>query len=209
MMTTTPQANITLLQAAQAQKHVTANEAFMRLDALLQLNVISGAITTPPGSPAEGDKYIVPTGATGAWAGQTNKVALRLSGGWVFFTPRNGWLGWNAALGSFVSWDGTAWVTLSLSSGGGSVTVKDEGTTLTTALTTLDFTGTGVTVTNVGGVVTVTIPAIAGPTGPAGADGADGADGAPGATGPAGADGADGVVNLGLTLAMGQNAYTN
>jgi hypothetical protein len=118
-MTTTPQANITLLEAAQAQKHVTANEAFMRLDALLQLNVISDVITTPPGSPAEGDKYIVPTGATGAWAGQTNKVALFLSGGWVFFTPRVGWLGWNANLSAFVSWNGTIWDTLSLGGGGG------------------------------------------------------------------------------------------
>jgi hypothetical protein len=118
-MTTTPQAQITLMEAAQSQKHVTANEAFLRLDALLQLNVISGSVTTPPGSPAEGDKYIVPTGATGAWSGQTNKVALRMSGGWVFFTPRTGWLGWNAALGAFVSWDGTTWATLSLSGGGG------------------------------------------------------------------------------------------
>jgi len=46
-------------------------------------------------------------------------------------------------------------------SGGGSgrdITVKDEGVTKTTALTSLDFVGSGVTATNSGGDVTVTIP---------------------------------------------------
>ena len=40
---------------------------------------------------------------------------------------------------------------------GSSITVKDEGSTLTTAATSLDFTGAGVTATTVGGAVTVTI----------------------------------------------------
>lgn len=42
--------------------------------------------------------------------------------------------------------------------GGSSITVKDEGTNLTTALASLDFVGAGVTATNTGGAVTVTIP---------------------------------------------------
>ena len=41
--------------------------------------------------------------------------------------------------------------------GGSSITVKDEGSTITTALTTLDFVGAGVTVTG-GATATVTIP---------------------------------------------------
>jgi hypothetical protein len=43
------------------------------------------------------------------------------------------------------------------SGGGGSITVKDEGSTLTTTATSLDFVGSGVTATNSGGDVTVTI----------------------------------------------------
>lgn len=44
-------------------------------------------------------------------------------------------------------------------SGAGSfITVKDEGSTLTTNTTSLDFSGAGVTATNVGGAVTITIP---------------------------------------------------
>lgn len=42
-------------------------------------------------------------------------------------------------------------------SGGSSLTVQDEGTTLTSAATSLDFTGAGVTATNSGGAVTVAI----------------------------------------------------
>lgn len=42
--------------------------------------------------------------------------------------------------------------------GGGSITVKDEGTTLTSAASTVNFVGSGVTATNVGSTVTVTIP---------------------------------------------------
>lgn len=41
--------------------------------------------------------------------------------------------------------------------GGSAITVKDEGTTLTTALSSLDFVGAGVTASNTGGAVTVTI----------------------------------------------------
>lgn len=36
------------------------------------VSVISATLTTPPASPAEGDQYIVPAGATGAWAGLDN-----------------------------------------------------------------------------------------------------------------------------------------
>jgi hypothetical protein len=57
-------------------------------------------------------------------------------------------------IGSGLSLAGT---TLS-AAGGGSITVQDEGSTLTTSLTSLDFVGAGVTATNTVGAVTVTIP---------------------------------------------------
>ena len=47
-----------LIDAAQAQKHVTHNEALRLLDALVQLAVESRTLTAPPGSPAEGACYI-------------------------------------------------------------------------------------------------------------------------------------------------------
>jgi hypothetical protein len=63
--------------------------------------------------------------------------------------------------------DGTSQTTAG-GGGGSSITVKDEGVTLTAALTTLDFVGGAVTATNVGGVVTVTIPTVTTITGNAG-----------------------------------------
>ena len=38
-----------LLQPAQAQKHVTVNEALVRLDAALHLSLLSISTATPPG----------------------------------------------------------------------------------------------------------------------------------------------------------------
>jgi hypothetical protein len=49
-------------------------------------------LTAPPGSPANGDRYIVATGGTGAWAGQDAKVAVWNGSAWVFYTPKVGWL---------------------------------------------------------------------------------------------------------------------
>lgn len=48
------------------------------------------------------------------------------------------------------------------STGGGAITAKDEGSTLTSATTSVDFVGAGVTATNSGGAVTVTIPSSGG-----------------------------------------------
>jgi len=45
-----------------------------------------------------------------------------------------------------------------LNSGGSPITIKDEGSTLTTAVTSIDFVGAGVTSTSTGSIVTVTIP---------------------------------------------------
>ena len=56
--------------AAQAQKHVTHNEALRLLDGLVQLSVLDRDLTAPPGSPADGDRYIGGLGAaTATWAG--------------------------------------------------------------------------------------------------------------------------------------------
>lgn len=52
--------------------------------------------------------------------------------------------------------------------GGSAITAKDEGTNLTTALSSLDFVGSGVVATNTGGAVTVTISGGSGS--PAGSD---------------------------------------
>jgi len=92
-MSETYQFKLPYLQAAQAQKHVTVNEALTRMDALAQLRVQS-RIADVPASPVDGQTYIVPVGATGLWAGQDHRVALYLNGGWEFVDALNGWTAW-------------------------------------------------------------------------------------------------------------------
>jgi len=88
-----PRLGLPFLLPGQAQKHVTLNEALRRLDLVAQMGVRSRAIAAQPASPAEGDAYILPAGATGAaWAGAPeNAVAAFVGGGWSFVMPRRGW----------------------------------------------------------------------------------------------------------------------
>ena len=53
------------------------------LDAVLQLSVKSRAVAVPPGTPANGDRYIVGASPSGAWAGKAAQVAVRIEGAWT------------------------------------------------------------------------------------------------------------------------------
>lgn len=108
----TPNLALPYLAAAQAQKHVTVNEALDALDGLVQLSVISAGLNAPPGSPVEGDRYIVASGATSAWAGWDASVAQFSGGAWHRLIPQSGWLAWNAASGKLLLWTGSAWTGL-------------------------------------------------------------------------------------------------
>ncbi len=109
---TTPNLALPLLAAAQAQKHVTVNEALARLDGLVQLTVKNRDLTVPPASPAEGERYIVAAGATGAWAGWDGEVALFTGGAWLRLSPQEGWRVWVEDEGVLVVRAGGAWLTL-------------------------------------------------------------------------------------------------
>ena len=61
----------------------------------------------------------------------------------------------DASTGKTYRWNGTGYTEISASAG---ITVQDEGSVLTTAATSLNFVGTGVTATSSGGAVTVTVP---------------------------------------------------
>src|SRR5712691_7743929 len=111
-MTDTPNLVLPLIEAAQAQKHVTHNEALGVLDALVQLSVISRALTAPPSTPAEGDRYIVKATGTGAFAGKNNQIAHFSGGGWLFHPPHTGWLAYVADETLLVAWNGSAWVSV-------------------------------------------------------------------------------------------------
>jgi len=109
MTDTTPRAGAPLLAAAQAQKHVTHNEALYQLDALLCARFLDRDLSAPPSSPADGDTYLVKATATGAWAGQDGRIAYCADGGWRFYAPFAGLVAYVIDETALVLFDGVAW----------------------------------------------------------------------------------------------------
>jgi hypothetical protein len=107
-MTTTTHINISLVEQSQAQKEVTVNAALTRIDALLNTGAKSRTTTAPPGSPTQGDLYIVGAGATGVWAGQGGKLAF-YDQSWKFITPLEGMTLWVNDEDVVYIYDGANW----------------------------------------------------------------------------------------------------
>lgn len=105
----TPKLSLPFIMPAQAQKHVTHNEAIELLDLIVQLTLESVAQTTPPATPAEGQSWAVPVGSHGAWAAQAGKIATWRGGGWLFVAPVGGWVAWVADAGALHVWTEGQW----------------------------------------------------------------------------------------------------
>lgn len=73
------------------QNSIPANDNALRLEALSR-RIISKTTTAQPGSPADGDCYIIPTGKTGAqWTLFTvGDIALYRGGTWIAWAPVTG-----------------------------------------------------------------------------------------------------------------------
>lgn len=112
MTTTTPRASVPLLSAAQAQKHVTHNEALLELDALLCCRILDRDLTAPPASPADGDIYLVKATATGTWAGRDGAIAYAIDGGWRFYQPFAGLIAYVADELAMLVFTGSGWTDL-------------------------------------------------------------------------------------------------
>lgn len=117
-MTESANLGLPFLEAGQAQKHVTLNDALRVLDAVTQLAVID-VRNAPPGSPDDGARHIVSTSPSGAFSGHANEVAAYQDGAWMFFSPRTGWRAWNVDEETLLVWTGSAWTAFSAGEGGG------------------------------------------------------------------------------------------
>lgn len=88
------------------------NPGFAKLDTLIFLTVIN-TLNTPPGSPSNGDRYLVGSAPTGAFVGHTDSVAVYLTigtPGWSFYAPKLGWKLFHTSIGSTLRWDGSDWI---------------------------------------------------------------------------------------------------
>lgn len=116
-----PDLGLPFIAQSQVQPEATHNTALLLLQALAN-GVVSAGGNTPPGSPVDGDAYIVGASPTGAWAGRANSIAIYL-GGWFFLPDRDtagtiipigarheGLSAYNRADNRLWRWTGTAWV---------------------------------------------------------------------------------------------------
>lgn len=109
-MSDTANLKLPLIAAAQAQKHVTMNEALLRLDALTALSVVDDDQLEPPESAQDGDGFVIAPPANGDWLGHDNEIAFRVNGGWDFVSPKPGWRAWVQRRNCALVWTGSEWV---------------------------------------------------------------------------------------------------
>ncbi|WOI53802.1 DUF2793 domain-containing protein [Parvularcula sp. LCG005] len=102
------------VQAAQAQKHVTVNEATRALDALVHLSVISRSVTEQPAEPGQGDGYILSPDREGLQWGVMGaaSVAVFQDNAWMEYAPVQGMTAYVADEARHVVWNGTEWTAL-------------------------------------------------------------------------------------------------
>lgn len=132
-MPDTAQLNLPLLSPAQAQKHVTVNEALTRLDGLVQLRLLSITTGIPPALFSDADCYGVPVGASDAWAGNEGLIAIASNGGWDFIAPRRGFQAFVIDQGVAATFDGTDWElgALSFTANGAGMAIRSLETDVT------------------------------------------------------------------------------
>ena len=111
-MSSTTRLALPRIAAAQAQKHVTHNDALEIVDALMHLTVESRVLSAPPPDPADDARYLVAAGAGGAWIGHEGAIAVRDGGGWTYCQPQAGWRAFVRDEAQIVVFDGAGWAPL-------------------------------------------------------------------------------------------------
>ena len=67
-------------------------------------------LNTPPGAPVLGDRYLIGTAPTGAWAANADYITEWNGSSWDFFgPPEAGWITYDESVPQFVQYNGTAW----------------------------------------------------------------------------------------------------
>lgn len=125
-MSNTANLSLPLVQQAQAQKHITVNEALSILDGVAQLTLESVSQLTPPVNAVDGQIYLVPDSPSGDWVYKSGLLAIFFNGGWSYIAPKNGWRAYVKSEDRCYTFDGTEWVgdAISLTTSGAGVTLE-------------------------------------------------------------------------------------
>jgi hypothetical protein len=126
------------------EPNLVFNALLLAMDALVQFT--PEAITaSPPGSPTDGQAWIIAASPTGVWVGKAQQVAIAMGGNWIYYAPTEGWMGYVKNLDSNYQFDGSTWNAFSGGGGGSShpiaiqLAVSDETTAITTGTSKLTF----------------------------------------------------------------------
>lgn len=159
-MTITSSLGLTAWAANQNSPEVVVNENDA-VGLILRKTAVAKGTSTPPGSPSEGDAYILGASPTGAWSTfSENNVAYYHNGAWNELTAIDGLMVWvDAGSGSANLWryysTTPAWVQIAA----GTITTREFSDSNTdTATDTFDFAGPGQNVSMSSATATITIP---------------------------------------------------
>jgi Protein of unknown function (DUF2793) len=100
------------INLSQAAKEISHNTALRQIEGRT-IGALSRTTASPPGSPDEGDVYIIPTsGASGEWTGKEDQLAHFYGGVWNYWVPSCPVRLWISDDQVLVLFDGTDWVDL-------------------------------------------------------------------------------------------------
>jgi hypothetical protein len=74
--------------------------------------IISRLLSSPPGLPFRGDRYIVAPIGSGDWVGEDNNIAFCSNATgpvWTFTPVKEGMIAWITSDGAYYYYDGSAW----------------------------------------------------------------------------------------------------
>jgi hypothetical protein len=138
---TTPRLGAPELTEGQAVPETTVNEQIRYIEAGAGHFIFKDRdLATPPGSPADGDCYLVAASPTGTWTGHAGDIAFYMNTAWIFIEVIEGFTAWVNDENVFIGYNGSAWALL-----GGTPTeciiiaVGDESTAATTGTAKVTF----------------------------------------------------------------------
>lgn len=74
------------------------------------LSVVNQTTDAPPGSPGDGDAYVIDGSPTGAWTGHAREIAIYQSSAWVLYTPYDGATVYDTDTATTIVYNAGAWV---------------------------------------------------------------------------------------------------
>ena len=108
-MTTTPHLALPLIAAAQAQKHVTHNEALFAIDTLLHCAVKNSTARRRRARRRRETAISSPARRPGRGPARRARSAARQDGVWRFYPPQAGWIAFVVDELQLYHFNGTAW----------------------------------------------------------------------------------------------------